>query len=127
MADQDWKPVVWTKDASKNSDGTPKNHGNGVPNKMKRLLNDENTDLHIEKVDHSLSLQIQQARQAKKRPDGKAWTQKDLSTALSIDVKTIQDYESGKAQPNGQLISKISRALGVKLVNTKKHVRTGDD
>ena len=41
----------------------------------------------------------------------------------------IQDYESGKAIPNPQVISKLERALGVRLPREKKKKtkNTGDD
>lgn len=63
----------------------------------------------IAKVDKSLSKAIMQARMAKKL------TQKDLATAVNEKPQVIAEYESGKAVPNPQIISKLERKLGVKL------------
>ena len=63
----------------------------------------------IAKVDKSLSKAIMQARMAKKM------TQKDLATAINEKPLIVQQYESGKAVPNPQIISKLERKLGCKL------------
>lgn len=63
----------------------------------------------IAKVDKSLSKAIMQARTAKKM------TQKDLATAINEKPQVIGQYESGKAVPNPQIISKLERKLGCKL------------
>ena len=63
----------------------------------------------IAKVDKSLSKAIMQARTAKKM------TQKELATAINEKPQIIGQYESGKAVPNPQIISKLERKLGCKL------------
>lgn len=63
----------------------------------------------IAKVDKSLSKAIMQARTAKKM------TQKELATAINEKPQVVGEYESGKAVPNPQIISKLERKLGVKL------------
>jgi putative transcription factor len=63
----------------------------------------------IVKVDKSLSKAIMQARTAKKL------TQKELATAINEKPQVVAEYESGKAIPNPQIISKLERKLGVKL------------
>lgn len=45
----------------------------------------------------------------------KKMTQKDLGTAINEKPQVVAEYESGKAIPNPQIISKLERALGVKL------------
>ena len=70
---------------------------------------EESDELKLKKVDKSLSKAIQQARMAKKM------TQKDLATKINEKPQVVGEYESGKAVPNGQLISKMERVLGVKL------------
>ena len=52
---------------------------------------------------------MQKARNAKK------WTQKELATQLGLPLSIIRNYENGKAIPNGSLLGKIGRKLGVKL------------
>lgn len=42
-------------------------------------------------------------------------TQKELATAINEKPQVVAEYESGKAIPNPQIISRIERKLGVKL------------
>ena len=63
----------------------------------------------IAKVNKSLSKAIMQARTAKKM------TQKELATAINEKPQVVAEYESGKAVPNPQIISKLERKLGTKL------------
>uniref|UniRef100_A0A6U5JHQ0 HTH cro/C1-type domain-containing protein n=1 Tax=Corethron hystrix TaxID=216773 RepID=A0A6U5JHQ0_9STRA len=73
-----------------------------------RKIEDADT-FRVAKVDRSLSKAIQQARMAQKM------SQKDLATKINEKPQIIGEYESGKAIPNGQIISKIERALNCKL------------
>jgi putative transcription factor len=68
----------------------------------------------IAKVDKSLSKAIMQARTAKKM------TQKDLATAINEKPQVVAEYESGKAVPNPQIITKLERKLGCKLPRAGK-------
>uniref|UniRef100_A0A6U3TVK3 HTH cro/C1-type domain-containing protein n=1 Tax=Skeletonema marinoi TaxID=267567 RepID=A0A6U3TVK3_9STRA len=70
---------------------------------------EDSDELKLNKVDKSLSKAIQQARMAKKM------TQKDLATRINEKPQVVGEYESGKAVPNGQIIVKMERVLGVKL------------
>ena len=63
----------------------------------------------IAKVDKSLSKAILQARTAQKM------TQQELAPALNEKPQVVAEYESGKAVPNPQIISKLERKLGGKL------------
>ena len=45
----------------------------------------------------------------------KGMTQKDLATAINEKPQVVGEYETGKAIPNPQIISKLERKLGVKL------------
>ena len=45
----------------------------------------------------------------------KKMTQKDLATKINEKPQVVGEYESGKAVPNGQIIVKMERVLGVKL------------
>ena len=47
-------------------------------------------------------------------------TQQQLATAINEKVQIIQEYESGKAIPNPQIINKLDRALGIHLPRGKK-------
>ena len=52
---------------------------------------------------------VQQARMAK------GMSQKDLASKVNVKTQVMGDYESGKAVPNGQIISKIEKTLECKL------------
>jgi putative transcription factor len=66
----------------------------------------EQTD---ERVSSDLKKQIIQARTAKKL------TQSQLAQLINEKPQIIQEYETGKAIPNPQVLSKMSRVLGVVL------------
>lgn len=55
-----------------------------------------------------------QARTAKKM------TQAQLAQQINEKPQTIQEYESGKAIPNNQILGKMERVLGVKLRGQKE-------
>jgi len=44
----------------------------------------------------------------------------DLWQQINEKPQVIQEYESGKAIPNNQIITKLERVLGVKLRGGKK-------
>merc|ERR1712193_137393 len=64
-------------------------------------------------VSHEFKLALQQARLAKKL------SQHALATGINEKVSVINEYECGKAIPNGQIINKLNRALGVRLPKAK--------
>jgi putative transcription factor len=87
--------------------GNASAHSGGIMSARKL---EEATDVGtIAKVDKSLSKAIMQARTAKKM------TQKELATAINEKPQVVAEYESGKAIPNPQIISKLERKLGTKL------------
>ncbi|KAK8913553.1 Multiprotein-bridging factor 1a [Platanthera zijinensis] len=71
-----------------------------------RKLDEETENLSHEKVPSELKKNIMQARMDKKL------TQSQLA-------QVIQEYESGKAIPNQQIVGKLERVLGVKLRGKK--------
>lgn len=98
-----------------------------------RKLEESTEEFKHDTVDKSLSKAISAARLAKKM------TQKDLATAIKyvshifpcaynmFDIifsserpQVIQEYESGKAIPNPQIINKLDRALGTHLPRGRK-------
>lgn len=66
-----------------------------------------------ERVPTELKKSIMQARLDKKL------TQAQLAQMINEKPQVIQEYESGKAIPNQQIITKLERALGVKLRGKK--------
>lgn len=94
--------------ASKNKVGTS---GTGQ-NTAK--LDRETEELKHDRVSTDLKKAIIQARTAKKL------TQAQLAQLINERPTVIQEYESGKAIPNGQVLAKLSRALGVPLGKNMK-------
>lgn len=93
------------------SDGAGSNSRSDGTNLSK--LDAETDVLSHATVSLSLSMSIQKARIAKK------WSQAQLAQAINEKPAVINQYESGKALPNNQIISKIERALGTKLRSKK--------
>ncbi|CAH3024116.1 unnamed protein product [Porites evermanni] len=132
MAESDWDSVTYLRKKtpraaelrSKQAVAQAQRHGGAVETTQKygagankqhssskdtAKLDRETEELHHEKVSLDVGKLIQQMRMEKKL------TQKDLATKINEKPQVIMDYESGKAIPNNQVMSKIERALGVKL------------
>lgn len=73
------------------------------------VLDRETEELHHDRVEKDVARAIQQARVAKE------WTQADLARQINEKQQVINEYEQSKAIPNQQILSKLERALGVKL------------
>ena len=80
-----------------------------APSITPHKLDDAPEDFHIQRVPTELKKQIAKARTDKKL------TQAQLAQSINEKPQVIQDYESGKAIPNPQILSKMSRILGVHL------------
>ncbi|XP_047334751.1 multiprotein-bridging factor 1b-like [Impatiens glandulifera] len=78
-----------------------------------RKLDEETEILTHDKVPTELKKAIIQGRNEKKL------TQSQLAQLINEKPQVIQEYESGKAIPNQQIITKLERALGVKLRGKK--------
>jgi putative transcription factor len=126
---QDWNTVSWDKRGEKKKNESSKQQitrlqrtGSGLittnktsgnkqkvnvvdSSKLRKIENEEDT-FKIEKVPLSISKKMAQLRCEKKL------SQKELAMKLSLDVKIIQEYENGKAIPNGNLINKLEKILG---------------
>jgi len=72
-------------------------------------LDRETEELKHSKIPVDVGRLIQQGRQ------NKGWTQKDLATHVNEKPQVIQEYEQGKAVPNQNILSKIERAVGMRL------------
>lgn len=84
-----------------------------VGSNLKKL--EESTEVFKHAViDKSLSKAITATRLAKKM------TQADLARLINERPQIIQEYESGKAIPNGAILSKLDKALGTHLPRGKK-------
>ncbi|XP_026442869.1 multiprotein-bridging factor 1a-like [Papaver somniferum] len=92
--------------------GTNKAASSGTSLNTRKL--DEETDvLAHERVPSELKKNIMQARLDKKM------TQSQLAQLINEKPQIVQEYESGKAIPNQQIITKLERVLGVKLRGKK--------
>jgi len=119
---QDWSTVAFSSKPGGSRPTTPrasgpKPGGGGVQTQTgmsARKLEEDTESLKHETVSKDLKKSIQQARQAKNM------TQKQLAQALVMDVKIVNEYESGKAIPNNAVIAKMEKALGVKLPRAAK-------
>ncbi|KAG6604778.1 Multiprotein-bridging factor 1b, partial [Cucurbita argyrosperma subsp. sororia] len=78
-----------------------------------RKLDEETENLTHDRVPTELKKAIMQARMEKKL------TQSQLAQLINEKPQVIQEYESGKAIPNQQIITKLERALGAKLRGKK--------
>ncbi|KAI0781203.1 ylMBF1 [Trametes elegans] len=72
-------------------------------------LDRENEVAPPPKIAPSVGKAIQQARMDKQL------SQKDCAQKINEKPSVLQDYESGRAIPNPQILAKLERVLGVKL------------
>ncbi len=86
---------------------TIRNDSGGGRNALKFELEDENLTHKTVSVD--VKKAILQGRLAKKL------TQAQLAQQINEKPQIVQEYESGKAIPNQQILGKLERVLGVKL------------
>mmetsp|Transcript_19532 Transcript_19532/g.17305 ORF Transcript_19532/g.17305 Transcript_19532/m.17305 type:complete len:139 (+) Transcript_19532:56-472(+) len=125
MAHQDWTTVTLTKSKTsykgnsknnkkKGNNSSSSSSSNNNKRKKKVRPDEQNEDFRTAKVGKNFSVALQSARLKK------GWKQQQLAQQLNVRQTVINQYESGKAQPNPQLIAKMNRILGVKLPSIKK-------
>lgn len=132
VMEQQWEPVVWRKGvpsgqaaksaatvnqarrkgdnvetSKKLTAATNRSSQATVPNARK--LDEHAETFRHQTVSHDFKLALQQARLAKQ------WTQAQLAASINEKASVVNDYESGRAIPNGVVVVKINRALGVQL------------
>eukprot|EP00850_Spirogloea_muscicola_P005804 SM000027S09585 [mRNA] locus=s27:129364:130548:- [translate_table: standard] len=84
-----------------------------TPGLNTKKLDEDSENLTHERISSELKTNIMKARLDKK------WTQAQLAQQINEKPNVIQEYESGKAIPNQQIISKLERVLGAKLRGKK--------
>jgi putative transcription factor len=133
MDHQDWEPVVLKKSVKQMKKEMPKKlereikaKQDGGKNKqgktdinMKKLDEADNPIIHT--VSHSLKMEIQKARSAKKM------TQLELAQKISENVNVVKNYENGTAIPDSKILNKLNRVLGCNLKKDKKVLDVGKD
>ena len=85
------------------------NVNNAGPGRNASKLENENEELTHKTVKTEVKKAIMQGRLAKKL------TQAQLAQQINERPQVVQEYESGKAIPNQQILAKLERVLGVKL------------
>lgn len=56
---------------------------------------------------------VREGREAKRKDDGKHWTQRDLADAVGVDENTVGNWESGRTEPSIPTKRAVAAALGV--------------
>lgn len=121
MSHQDWEPVVFKKSSTQQQ-----RSGNVESIKKADSGNRQNVPqgntFKLDNIDSSeakLSLKMIDSRSVeavkRKRCDLKI-TQKELANKAQVPETVIKSLENGKEQHNPQLLTKLQRALGVKLL-----------
>lgn len=103
MSEQDWTPVVWTKDST-TKDTTTKVSHEGKEQFRKLDGDDPNPP---KKPPIELRLRVCRARQDNKM------TQKDLAGKIGVRESVVRDFENGKFLPNNLVLEKICRLLKI--------------
>eukprot|EP01091_Cochliopodium_minus_P014398 TRINITY_DN4880_c0_g1_i1.p1 TRINITY_DN4880_c0_g1~~TRINITY_DN4880_c0_g1_i1.p1 ORF type:complete len:121 (+),score=45.50 TRINITY_DN4880_c0_g1_i1:94-456(+) len=117
---QDWNVVTFKKKnpnnkgpkktATKSTGGdAPKKKTTLTAKKIEEIIDEGEGSMKIETVDIEFRLKLQRARQSK------GWTQKELASKIAEKITVINEYENGSAIPSNQVISKLEKALGVRL------------
>ena len=127
MQGQDWKEVVKHKGrTAPSSVNTAIQHGQPVVTEKKReggtnknmhhhpvttpvKLDHETETFEHKHLSHDYKKTLMQARLQKKL------SQADLGQTIDERANVIADYETGKVVPDPAVVTKLSRALGVKL------------
>ncbi len=134
MSDQDWTTVTFSKTNKQKATagvsgnahqvaqakasglvsterrfGAAENKGSHAPTGNMKKLEESTDEFKHGTVNRNVAKAITQARLAKKM------TQAQLATAINERPQVIQQYESGAAIPNPQVMSKLDRTLGTHL------------
>merc|ERR1712187_1095577 len=99
-------------DTTKKFAGGTNKSANSTCSNAKKLDENAQTFRH-DTVSYDFKMALQQARLAKKM------TQVQLASQINEKSTVINEYESGKAIPKGDVINKLNRALGVRLPKAK--------
>eukprot|EP01066_Platyproteum_vivax_P005096 Platyproteum_vivax@DN16501_c0_g1_i1.p1 len=132
---QDWEPVSWNKSKPGGSQAKSqqaintamrkgdqietikkysggKNTAGAGPSNAKKLEEDSEHLKH-ERVSYDFKTSLQ------KRRLEKGWKQDELAAKINEHKSVINEYESGRAIPNGAVIQKLNKVLGCTLPKAK--------
>merc|ERR1712188_161367 len=100
---QDWQALGWSKPKSvTNSTSEPVIKAGKQRNAAAKLAAATEAGA-LPKVSLATRQRISQARAAK------GWTQAKLAKAVNVTQRVINDYEAGKALPDGAVLAKLGR------------------
>ena len=105
--EQQWETVVFKKPQKKSERPSTASHSQ-ITKVEKSALDSTEGERH-ETISLDVRKQIVSARTAKKM------SQSDLAKAMFVQLQVVQQYESGKAIPKGDILAKMSKVLGVKI------------
>ena len=105
---QDWNTIVLRNPNHKSVEQTKKPHVEITQTQKLASTDDPNKPKVVSK---ELAQQIIQARTAKK------WTRKDLARAINEQETLVARYESCKEIPKIQILQKMRKCLGCKLIS----------
>ena len=108
MFGQDWKPVIL-----KNPELIKKTSKQHFQNDKTRIDSEKN-EMSNNKVGMSIGKQIERARNA-----AGFKTRAELAFRINESVKTITEYETGKAIPDSKVLQKLRNALKVQIKVSK--------
>jgi len=77
-------------------------------------IEEESENFRHNEITSDFKMALMQARTAK------GWKQKDLAQQVQQPPAVIQSYENGTAIPDGQVINRLNRALGITLPKVNK-------
>ena len=109
MFDQDWRPVIL-----KNPELTKKKSKQHFENDQTHAIDSETNELSHNKVGICIGKQIERARNA-----AGFKTRADLAFRINESVKTITEYETGKAIPDSKVLQKLRNTLKVQIKVSK--------
>jgi len=119
-ARRDGHTVSVEKGAHKNGNGTSSVKGTpgSASGAAAAKLQNETEDFHHDRV--PLEVRVCIARQRA----SKGLTQAELAQKLNVKPQVIQEYESGKAIPDGQMLARIARVLGIPVNDLRSGKRS---
>ena len=118
VSHQDWEPVFMDntkRNAAKKAAANASRRGGGSAIAAVERKIDEGEYVAPKPISMELRQIIQQARCAKKNPDGSSMTQKQLAAKINVPSATVNGYESGKMVPVQFVLGKLERELNVRL------------
>lgn len=106
MQNQDWNPIVFKKN-TKDKEKVLKTHKTNY-NNIEKKIDEDNYVLP--------KLNLEQRNKIIQGRKNKNWTQKQLSNFINEPQNIISGYENGSLIYDKKIISKINKALNIKIL-----------